>query len=195
MSAGPVSGMTGAWPAGVAAPPRQAPVALAAPLVLTAALPPSLDRWLAEARARLDPGRAARTPPHLALFRHLPGPLLPALLADIRALVADTTAPALRLDPPRAARGALMARVRSDGLDGLRAALGGRWHGLLAPGDSAPAPLHVTLAGGRGAAGPASAAPPGPHRVAALLLWAHRGAAGQSDEPVWTALVAVPFRR
>lgn len=156
--------MTGAWPAGVAAPPRQAPVALAAPLVLTAALPPSLDRWLAEARARLDPGRAARTPPHLALFRHLPGPLL-------------------------------MARVRSDGLDGLRAALGERWHGLLAPGDSAPAPLHVTLAGGRGAAGPASAAPPGPHRVAALLLWAHRGAAGQSDEPVWTPLVAVPFRR
>jgi len=189
--------MTGAWPAGVTPPPPGAPAAPAAPLILTAALPPALSAALARARATLDPARAARTPPHLALFRHLPGPMLPALLADIRALVADGPAPDFTLELARVRSRALMARARSPRLDELRAALAGRWHGLLAPGDIAPPPLHVTLAGRASAQRPELPPAPllsGPHRVPALLLWAHRGG-GERDEPVWTPLVAIPFRQ
>lgn len=179
-------------------PPPGPPAAPAAPLILTAALPEALAAAIARARAVLDPGRAARTPPHLTLFRHLPGPMLPALLADIRALVADGPAPGFTLERPRAQGGQLLARARSPRLDDLRAELADRWHGLLAPGDRVPPRLHVTLgrAGGSGAGGgvPTPALPPGPHRVGALLMWAHRGDALR-DEPVWTALVAVPFRR
>jgi hypothetical protein len=185
--------MTGAWPASVRAPDGP-PGPIPAPLLLTAALPPALAAVLAEARRTLDPARAARTPPHLTLFRHLPGPELLALLADIRAMVRGQPAPAFRLDPPRATRGAAMARVRSDALDALRAALAERWHGLLAPGDVAPPLLHVTLGRGRPEGAPLPALPAGPHRVPALLLWAH-GGEGQRDEPRWTPLVAIPFRR
>jgi hypothetical protein len=79
-------------------------------------------------------------------------------------------------------------------LDALREALAGRWHGLLLPGDAAPARLHLTLAAefpARDALPPPL--PPGPHRAPGLLLWRHLGPQARG-EPFWSPLVAVGFR-
>lgn len=190
--------MVGLWPAGWR-PDPDAAFGQATPLLLTVALPPALQGAAEALRGRLDPARAARTPAHLTLFRHLPGREAPALLADCRAL-ADL-APGFHVAPPRRVDGALHAPVSSPALDLLRAELAARWHGLLLPADQAPPRLHLTLA----SSFPKTALlppplPAGPHRAPGLLLWRHLGALSPRDrttrgEAFWSPLVAVAFRR
>jgi hypothetical protein len=185
--------MAGLWPAGWNALPEAAP-GEAVPLVLTVALPAQVQRAADALRQRLDPERAARTPAHLTLFRHLPGREAPALLADCRAL-ADR-APHFTLGPARRVEGALHAPVSSEALSQLRAELAERWHGLLMPGDAAPPRLHLTLAGRQPRDAPLPPPlPAGPHRAGGLLLWRYRGPARPSGEAFWSPLVAVAFRR
>jgi hypothetical protein len=185
--------MVGLWPAGWKVG-EDGGAAGAVPLLLTVAMPAAVQRAADALRHRLDPERAARTPAHLTLFRHLPGAEAPALLADCRAL-ADR-APCFTLGPARRVDGALHAPVSSGDLLLLREALAARWHGLLMPGDAAPPRLHITLAGKaplREAMPPPL--PPGPHRAGGLLLWRHNGAATRRGEAFWSPLVAVAFRR
>ncbi|MGL6044135.1 MAG: hypothetical protein ACRC1J_09440, partial [Sandaracinobacteroides sp.] len=89
--------MTGLWPAGWKADPARLP---AAPLVLTAALPPAVQQAADASRGRLQPEAAAHAPAHLTLFRHLPGLKADELLRDIRALAAELPAPSATLGAP-----------------------------------------------------------------------------------------------
>jgi hypothetical protein len=167
---------------------------VAAPLLLTVALPPALQAAADAQRRALDPARAARTPAHLTLFRHLPGPGLAALAADCRALAAD--APGFTVGPAARVGEALHARVMSPALEALRDELARRWHGLLLPGDAAPPRLHISLAGRHAAGAPLPLPlPAGPHRAGGLLLWALHGAGSGRGEAFWSPLVAVAFRR
>ncbi len=172
--------MIGPWEGG----PGHGP---AAPLILTLDLPPTLAEPLAAARLALDPARAARTPLHCSLFRHLPGPSAEQLMRDLRAIAADTPAPRVAPGPPRFASGHLLVPLRAPDADALRARLADCWHGLLVPPDAAPPRLHVTLARHR--------PPPGTlaslarlavlprARAPSLTLWRHG--------PAWARLVTL----
>lgn len=183
--------MAGLWPAGwTAAAAGRAP--RLQPLVLTAALPPALQRAADKVRQKHYPEGARAAPAHLGLFRHLPGPAFESLLYDLQALAAGALPPELRLGAPRWKNDLLAAPVASPALDALRFDLARRWQGLLAPGDLAPPLLHITLARGRRQPDAGSAAlPPGPWRTQGLLLWAPGG----YGEAFWRPLVACCFRR
>lgn len=183
--------MAGLWPAGWEADPGAA-TPVAAPLILTAALPPALGAVLDDWRRSHYAQGAARAPAHLTLFRHLPGLQAPLLAADARRVLAQTPPLHLRLAPPALRDGALVVRVRSPMLTALRRALADLWDPWLLPGDRADPDLHVTLAGRkahpvrlpdrRAGALQAEALSPG------LLLWRH-------GEPKWTPLVALRHPR
>jgi hypothetical protein len=157
----------------------------AAPLILTAALPPALQQAADVLRGRMAPQAAMHAPAHLTLFRHLPGPAVADLLNDMRALAAGSTAPVGRLKVPVRWEGLWVAPLVAPALDALRADLADRWHGLLAPGDLAPPRLHLSLGPG---ANPPPSLPETEWRVPGLLLW-------QYGEACWTPLVACRFRR
>jgi hypothetical protein len=187
--------MAGLWPAGWA--PRTershaspAPLADAAPLILTLALPDALQRRADDIRRDRLPDAAARAPAHLALFRHLPGLQQASLVHTLRALVAGP-APLLEIGDAARWNGRWVAPVQAPAQDRLRAELAARWHGLLAPGDLAPPRLHISLAEGRAAPPPL---PPGPWRARGLLLWRHGHGGTERDGAFWTPLVAVAFR-
>jgi hypothetical protein len=165
------------------------------------ALPDALQRQADAVRGAHAPEAAARAPAHLALFRHLPGPELGALVSTVRHALA-APAPMFRLQPPRAWDRRWVAPVEAPALDALRAELAERWHGLLAPGDHAPPRLHISLSTGRSAP---PALPEGPWRARGLLLWQHGGpalaaerggrrSAAERGGPFWTPLVALAFR-
>jgi hypothetical protein len=194
--------MAGLWPAGWQPGARTAGPSV---LILTVALPDALQRQACAFRRQLAPEAARRAPAHVSLFRHLPGLQQDSLVGDMRT-VAATPAPLLRLEPPVRWGGLWVARLRSAGLDSLRADLADRWHGLLSPGDLAPPRLHLSL-------GPGTQPPPplleGPWRAPGLLLWQHSGPVGEAasaggqgkpkgrdehDGAFWTPLVACAFR-
>ncbi|MCG2841663.1 2'-5' RNA ligase family protein [Sandaracinobacter sp. RS1-74] len=177
--------MAGLWPAGWEAA-RAEP--MAAPLILTLALPPALQRAADERRAIDAPEAARHAPAHISLFRHLPGPSLDTLANDLRALARATPAPSFKLGSPLRREGMWMAPAQSPDADRLRETLASLWHGLLAPGDKAPPRLHLSLARATGRTAAPHALPAGPWRSPALLLWRH-GAAR------WSPLVAFAFHR
>jgi hypothetical protein len=183
------------WPAGWApASPPSVAASVPAPLILTVALPDTLQRQADAIRAARAPQAAARAPAHLTLFRHLPGAQAQALSRTLK-VHSVGPAPAFRLRPPARWNGLWVAAVEAPALDELRAALAHDWHGLLAPGDRAPPRLHISL-------GTGSAAPPplpeGPWAARGLLLWRHGtpppGPPPERDGPFWTPLVAAAFR-
>lgn len=184
-SGDPVSRMAGLWPAGWnsgCAEPK------AAPLILTLALPPALQR-VADAQRNLHAAEAARhAPAHISLFRHLPGPSFPQLANDLAAIVRHGAAPSFNVRSPVWREGMWMAPLSSPASDFLRADLAERWHGLLAPGDIASPRLHLSLLRGGRSEAPPPALPQGPHISPALLLW-------QYGKAVWSPLVAFAFRR
>lgn len=177
--------MAGLWPAGWT--PAHAE-AKAAPLILTLALPPALQRE-ADALRHAHAAEAARhAPAHISLFRHLPGQQLQSLSNDLSALARAEEAPSFNVRSPVWREGMWMAPVSSPPADFLREELAERWHGLLAPGDIAAPRLHISLARGSRAAPSPAALPEGPWRSPALLLW-------QYGKALWTPLVAFAFRR
>lgn len=161
--------------------------------MLTAALPQSLARWLAEQRAQLQPEAARRAPPHLSLFRHLPGLQLPELLRDIRRIARETMPISLMVERPKADGDMLFCPVRAPALDELRAELAWLWRPLLAGPDRAPPALHLTIAR---RLPPQKARvlartllpPPDPSPAKALLLWRY-------DQSCWSPLVAIRLGR
>jgi hypothetical protein len=199
--------MAGLWPAGWKPGERTAGQSV---LILTVALPDALQRQACALRRQLAPEAARRAPAHVSLFRHLPGLQQDSLVGDIRTVAASAAPelqPEFQLEPPVRWGGLWVARMRSAGLDALRADLADRWHGLLSPGDLAPPRLHLSL-------GPGTQPPPplpgGPWRAPGLLLWQHSGPIGgpagaggrgkpmgqdERDGAFWTPLVACAFRR
>lgn len=175
------SGMAGLWPAGW----NQPGAASAAPVILTAALPPALQQAADALRRRLQPEASAHAPAHLTLFRHLPGCLADELLSDMRAICAGTPAPLVRLATPQRWESLWACPVKSPDLAAIRAEFAERWHGLLAPGDIAPPLLHISLCKGADAPPPLAETP---WRVPGLLLW-------QYGKACWTPLVACRFHR
>lgn len=181
----PVSDMVGLWPAGWKAV-RAEP--MPAPLILTLALPPALQRTADEMRGIGAPEAARHAPAHLSLFRHLPGPAFAALSNDLAALARASAAPSFNVRSPRWREGNWMAPVFSPEADVLREELAERWHGMLAPGDIAPPRLHISLERGPRKGQSPSPLPEGPWRSPGFLLW-------QYGKANWTPLVAFAFRR
>lgn len=91
-------------------------------------------------------------PAHCTLFRHLPGPSMPRLVADLRQLVRAHRPPEVRLLPPRRYDRAIAIPLLSDGLLGIRETLAHWWAPMLLPAERAPPRLHITLASGLDAA-------------------------------------------
>lgn len=174
--------MVGLWPAGWK--PGRAE-ASAAPLILTLALPPALQRAADAVRGR---EAALHAPAHVSLFRHLPGPSLDIVLNDAATIARTSPAPSFNVRSPLWREGMWMVPVSSPEADFLRAELADRWHGLLAPGDLAPPRLHLSLKRGSRSEPPPPLLAEGPHVSPALLLW-------QYGKTVWTPLVTFAFRR
>jgi hypothetical protein len=183
--------MPSLWPA----EPRNAPQAVAAPLILTAELPPALLARLNALRSKHYPAGAARAPAHLTLFRHLPGPQLRALIDDVRRLALETRCPLVSVAGLQRPDTSVALKVESPELDEFRERLAVWWSPLLTPGDAAQARLHITLAAHLRPAEARALATTlqgsvGTVRfpVRACLLWQHA-------EPRWLPLVRLGFHR
>jgi hypothetical protein len=166
-------------------------------LILVAELPQVALDWTGQARACLAPQAAARSPPHLALFRHLPGPQVEALARDARRLIAGTPAPRVRFGAPAIRERAIVLPVTSPDLARLRATLADWWAPLLLAAEQAPPPLHVTIAAGLfpamvRAARATLSQPPFINR--ALAVPALAGFAVAGDGSPWSPLFRAPFR-
>lgn len=163
-----------------------------APLILAVALPPAVQSRLDALRRRHYPRAIA--PAHLSLFRHLPGPQAPALVRDLKRLLAETPPPEIRIEGVLHLEGAVAAGVHSPALDALRLRLADWWAPLLLPADSALPRLHITLAAHLFAPAArtlaAQLAPqlqPARFIARSLLLWQH-------DAAGWSPLVRLAFR-
>ncbi len=167
---------------------------IAAPLILTLALPAPLFARLDALRRAHYPPELNRVPAHLTLFRHLPGPQAPALVRDLRAEARAGAAPLIRLAGPISLGRGVAIRVESPALEELRLRLAERWAPLLVPQDRAPFRPHVTIAN-KLAPGAARTLleqlrrsfRPETAIATGLLLW-------RLDGVRWTELVRVPVR-
>lgn len=183
--------MPALWPA----EPDSRSQGIAAPLILTAELPASLQASLDGLRRIHYPAGAARAPAHLTLFRHLPGPQLRALVDDARRLAADTPGPSIAITGLNRPDTSVSLKVESAGLDEFRERLASWWNPLLTPGDAAQARLHITIA--------AHLQPQAAHHLAAMVAGGFRPASftgracllWQHAEPRWLPLVRLGFHR
>ena len=143
-------------------------------------------------RAHFPPERNL-LPAHLTLFHALP----PSAESEIKrrlAEIATDPAPAALLEPPYSLGGGVAFRIRSAGLDAIRAELADHFHGNLTAQDAAGWRAHVTIQN-KVPAGEArrlldqllSGFEPRPLDIAALAL--HRYLGGP-----WQQLGRYPFR-
>lgn len=116
-----------------------------APLILTAELPPDLQRWANALRCRHFPPERNHLDAHVTLFHALP----PQVEDELRALLVRLTAE----QPPLAAhlegvmslgRGTAI-RLSSPAMLALRARIAEHFHGMLTAQDSHAPRLHVTV--------------------------------------------------
>lgn len=114
------------------------------PLIVTAALAPSLQE-------RFDRLRRAHFPPernhlsaHVTLFHQLPGAEVDAVAGDLAAAVAGP-APVAEVVGVRFLGRGVAYDLRSPGLDAVRAGLARRWADRLVAQDRGRRRLHVTV--------------------------------------------------
>ncbi|MBU3078912.1 2'-5' RNA ligase family protein [Sphingomonas quercus] len=114
------------------------------PIILTA-LFSAADHALLDGlrRAHYPPGRD-RVPAHLTLFHHLPPSLEDALSGQVRRMAAGPP-PAAILAGTINLGGGTALRVRSPGLETIRAELADAFAGMLIPQDRAAWRPHVTI--------------------------------------------------
>jgi 2'-5' RNA ligase len=124
--------------------PQVAPVA--APLILTLALPRAAFARLDALRSTHMPAGHLHVPAHLTLFRHLPGPQAPAIVEMLRSECRAEAPFDVRLAGPTAMGGTVAIRVDSTRLLDLRARLAEHFAPLLIPQDQSDFRAHVTIA-------------------------------------------------
>ena len=117
---------------------------MSGPLIVTAELAASDFAWLDGLRRRHYPAGRNQVPAHLTLFRSLP----PAAEAEARralSLACAGPAPKATISGVMDLGAGVALRVRSDGLDDLRADLAAQFHGMLTAQDSSGWLPHVTI--------------------------------------------------
>ncbi len=117
---------------------------MAGPLIVTAELEPADFAWLDGLRRKHYPADRNRVPAHLTLFHSLP----PGEEAEVRRVLSRACAagaPAAMISGLMDLGGGVAVRIRSDGLDDIRAEMVDHFHGLLTPQDSGGWVPHVTI--------------------------------------------------
>lgn len=117
----------------------------AAPLIVTAELPPDLHRWASELRRAHFPPDRNYLEAHVTLFHAIPAPLedeLGALLARLASEVAPVRA---RLEGVMSLGRGTALRLASPDMLALRATIAERFRGMLTMQDSHSPRLHVTV--------------------------------------------------
>jgi 2'-5' RNA ligase len=118
----------------------------ARPLILTLALPRRIEGQLDALRRAHYPALQNRVPAHLTLFRHLPGPSMPAVLAAIESEAAHTPRFPIDIGEACAWGESIVLPVQSPALQDLQTALSERLFPMLIPADRAAFRPHITLA-------------------------------------------------
>lgn len=115
------------------------------PLILTARPEPAaLARFEALRRAHY-PAEINRVPAHVSLFHQLPGAEFDAVVDRLRLTAREHQAPAVEVTGPKPLGRGVSLRLRSPGLDALRADLADAWAPLLIPQDRGGFQAHVTI--------------------------------------------------
>ncbi len=117
---------------------------LAAPLIVTAELPPDLAAWATRLRQTHFPPERNFLDAHVTLFHALP----PSAETEVRALLAECARgvpPPARLDSVMSLGRGTALRIVSPPLDAVRARLAGELSGLLTAQDQHTPRLHVTI--------------------------------------------------
>lgn len=117
----------------------------AAPLILTAELPPDLHRWATDLRAMHFPPERNHLDAHVTLFHALPAVLADELRALLGRLAGESGPIPARLDGVmNLGRGTALG-IASPAMLALRAIIAERFHGLLTAQDSHVPRLHITV--------------------------------------------------
>lgn len=115
------------------------------PLIITAVLEPPVQAWFEGLRRAHYPRELNQVPAHVSLFHHLPGSELEAVRRRIKTLAAEVPPPAVAVTGLRSLGRGVAYKLRSAGLDDLRAELAHGWDTLLIPQDRAGFSGHVTV--------------------------------------------------
>lgn len=166
----------------------------AAPLILTAELPPDLHRWATQLRAMHFPPERNHLEAHVTLFHALPAAVEDELRALLGRLAGDHGPIPARIEGVvNLGRGTALG-IASPAMLALRAIIAERFHGLLTAQDSHVPRLHITV---QNKVAPAAARalrekleaelPRRSFAIAGLALFRYRGGP-------WEAVRRYPFR-
>lgn len=164
------------------------------PLILTALLEPAVQARFEALRQTHFPPERNQVPAHVSLFHQLPGRELDAVKRRLKAVCGEYAPPVIAVTGLKLLGFGVAYRLRSPGLDSVRAELADGWSTLLIPQDRAGFDAHVTV---QNKATPAEAKAtlklleagfaPFETRAVAIAIWRY------CDGP-WEALGSVAFR-
>lgn len=117
----------------------------AAPIILTGTMGAADQRFFDALRAAHFPPDRNHLAAHITLFHQLPPSCLDELDRLVRAISADTPAPAARVSEVYSLGGGTAFRVDSPALLGVRARIAGHFHGMLTAQDRGTPRLHITV--------------------------------------------------
>ncbi len=117
----------------------------AAPLIVTAELPPDLHRWATELRRHHFPPERNYLDAHVTLFHALPAQLEDELRSLLARLAGASPPVPARLDGLLNLGGGTALRLVSPAMLELRRDIAERFHGMLSGQDSHAPRLHVTI--------------------------------------------------
>ena len=117
----------------------------AAPLILTAVLPPDIHRWATDLRTRHFPPERNFLAAHVTLFRALPPSAEAEVDAALKALAAQSAPVPGRIEGVMSLGRGTAIRLDSPAMIALRDRLAERFRGLLTVQDSHRPRLHITI--------------------------------------------------
>jgi hypothetical protein len=117
----------------------------AAPLILTAVLPPDIHRWATDLRTRYFPPERNFLAAHVTLFHALPPSAEAEVDAALKALAAQCAPVPGRVDGVMSLGRGTAIRLDSQAMHAVRDRLAERFHGLLTAQDSHRPRLHITI--------------------------------------------------
>ena len=123
----------------------EAPIAIPAPIIVTALFAPADQAFFEEERRAYFPTERNQLSAHCTMFHHLPPTIARELTDRLTAETRNTAPPAARLAGILSLGRGVAYRIESDQLAAIRARLVEAFHGLLTPQDTAGWRAHVTI--------------------------------------------------
>jgi hypothetical protein len=118
---------------------------MAAPLLVTADLPPDVFAWADGLRRAHFPPERNRLKAHVTLFHALPPSVHDELVRLLAELAGSTVPPEARISGlMKLGKGTALA-IDSPGMIALHAIIQDRMQGLISPQDAQPLRLHITI--------------------------------------------------